>query len=104
MNHILNSLAGFDRPWWVAGGQAVSLHVCREVRQHHDIDIALLGRDADVAPRALRALVGVDVLYEDSDGETWRYRLDPRIELPLATVIRRNDAGVPYQSPEVTLL
>jgi len=46
----------------------------------------------------------VDVLREPSSGDAWVYRRDERICLPYDRLIRRTDDGIPYGSPEVTLL
>ncbi|MEX0749704.1 MAG: amino acid transporter [Dehalococcoidia bacterium] len=35
----------FTRPWWVAGGWALDLHLGRETRRHEDIDLAMLRGD-----------------------------------------------------------
>jgi hypothetical protein len=40
----------------------------------------------------------------ERDGDTWWYRRDPRIRVPLAEVGLRSRAGVPYVRPELTLL
>jgi hypothetical protein len=46
----------------------------------------------------------LDVLAEPSEGATWVYRRDPRIQLPLAHVIQYTPDGIPYGRPEVALL
>ena len=38
-------LSGFDRPWWVAGGWAIDLHLGRQTREHHDLDIGVFACD-----------------------------------------------------------
>jgi hypothetical protein len=49
----LNGLmAGYDRPWWIAGGWAIDLYLGRPGRRvHSDLDVAVLRRHA----RQLRA-------------------------------------------------
>lgn len=42
---VAHIMAGFDRPWFVAGGWAVDLHLGRVTRLHRDIEIAGLRRD-----------------------------------------------------------
>jgi hypothetical protein len=37
--------SSFDRPWMVAGGWAISLHLRRVVRPHKDVDIAVFRED-----------------------------------------------------------
>lgn len=50
MREIL-STAGLR--WWVAGGIALDLLLGYETRQHHDVDIAILDRDAESFREAL---------------------------------------------------
>jgi hypothetical protein len=38
-------LAGFDAPWWIAGGWALDPFLGTETRQHDDVDVAVLRRD-----------------------------------------------------------
>jgi hypothetical protein len=42
---IAGLLAGFNAPWWIAGGWALDLSLDAETRQHDDIDVAILRRD-----------------------------------------------------------
>jgi hypothetical protein len=35
----------FARTWWVAGGWAIDLHLGRQTRDHHDLDVGLFARD-----------------------------------------------------------
>ena len=37
--------AGFERPWWIAGGWALDMFVGRKTREHTDIDVELLRHD-----------------------------------------------------------
>jgi hypothetical protein len=46
----------------------------------------------------------LDLLREPWDGDTWVFRRDPRIRLPLARAFERTDEGVPYARPEIVLL
>jgi hypothetical protein len=39
-------LAGFARPWWVAGGYALEAFAGRSWRGHGDVDVGLFGEDA----------------------------------------------------------
>lgn len=45
----------------------------------------------------------VQVMLDNSDGEDWVSRRDPRIRRPLAELGRRSADGVPYLAPEVQL-
>jgi hypothetical protein len=40
-----DALAGYDRPWWIAGGWAIDLFVGARPRRHDDVDVAVLRRD-----------------------------------------------------------
>lgn len=42
---VADLFAGFDRPWWIAGGWAIDLAVGTTTREHDDIDVAVLRSD-----------------------------------------------------------
>jgi hypothetical protein len=46
----------------------------------------------------------VDVFREPWEGETWVCRRDQSIRRPIADVIERDPAGIPYLAPEIVLL
>jgi len=46
----------------------------------------------------------IELLFEESSGSRWSYRRDPRIGLNIADLGRRDERGIPYLRPEVTLL
>lgn len=46
----------------------------------------------------------LDIFREPWDDETWVYRRDRRIRLPLRDAIAHTDDGIPYARPEVVLL
>lgn len=54
-----------DAPWWVAGGNAIDLHLGRRTREHGDIDVLVLRRD-QLAVR--NHLAGWDVHAADPPG------------------------------------
>jgi hypothetical protein len=54
-------------------------------------------RDPD-GPWQLQFLLG------ERDGDTWWFRRDPRIRLPVAEIGLRSPSGIPYLRPELTLL
>ncbi len=45
--------ADFPRPWWVAGGWAIDLHLGGATRPHADIDLAILRGDEVALPALL---------------------------------------------------
>jgi hypothetical protein len=46
----------------------------------------------------------LEILLEEGDRFTWRFRRDPRVTLPLEHFGRRAEGGMPYVAPEVALL
>jgi hypothetical protein len=46
----------------------------------------------------------LDLLREPWEDDTWVFRRDPRIRLPLAHAIERTREGIPYARPEIVLL
>ena len=46
----------------------------------------------------------LDLFREPWEGDTWVYRRDSRIRLPLERVIARTPEGIPYARPEIVLL
>ena len=46
----------------------------------------------------------LELLFEESDAERWKYRRDPHIGLNLADLGRRDAYGIEFIRPEVTLL
>lgn len=58
LQNAVSRMAGYDRPWAVAGGWAIDLFVGRQTRRHADVDLATLRVDQ----AALRAhLAGASV-------------------------------------------
>jgi hypothetical protein len=51
---VAGLLAGFDAPWWIAGGWAIDLFLGTETRHHDDVDVAVLRRDHLALHRLLR--------------------------------------------------
>jgi hypothetical protein len=43
-------------------------------------------------------------MLDQCDQDRWVFRRDPRIQRPLATVIKRSPEHVPYLAPEIQLL
>ncbi|KPB05927.1 nucleotidyltransferase domain-containing protein [Bacillus sp. CHD6a] len=46
----------------------------------------------------------LEVLLNETDGESWIFRRDRRITSPLESFIRFTEAGLPYLPPEIVLL
>ncbi|MCP2301986.1 nucleotidyltransferase domain-containing protein [Actinokineospora globicatena] len=45
VTEVARLFAGFEAPWWIAGGYAIELALGRPIREHDDIDVLLLRRD-----------------------------------------------------------
>lgn len=50
---VVDLLAPMDRPWWIAGGWAIDLHLGRTTREHGDIDVLILREDQLVLQQVL---------------------------------------------------
>ena len=50
---LLEVMADFNAPWWVAGGWALDLWMERETRPHQDVDVAILRGDQQKLYRSL---------------------------------------------------
>src|SRR4029077_17868918 len=90
---VASLMEGFPRPWWIAAGHAVELHVGRPVRSHEDVDVLFLRDDQDAVRRHLR---GWDVQVAH------RGKLEPwpdgtPIELPRSNLWARRDPDGPWQ-------
>ena len=45
-----------------------------------------------------------ELLFNEADGDVWRFRRDRRVEMPLSVLSRSSADGTPYLAPEVILL
>lgn len=46
----------------------------------------------------------VEVLLQDSHADTWRFRREPNVSLPLFELGLRSELGIPILRPEIVLL
>jgi hypothetical protein len=108
-------LGGLDAPWWIAGGWALD---ALAPRAHEDLDVMVLRRDLDAVVAALPGWElddkgnsvwarpngaerwHLELVLDEADGDTWRYRRDARVTRPLDSL------GAPRGPlvPEVVLL
>ena len=51
-----------------------------------------------------RDLTDMEFLLNETGGQDWIYRRDPRVRLPLEKAILRGEHGIPYLAPEIVLL
>lgn len=85
-------LAGFDRPWWVAGGWAIDLFVGGAGRAHEDVEIAVLFDDQD----ALRAALAGWELHVAHDGRLTPWPPGDRLALPRHQLWARRADDAPW--------
>ena len=52
---VTDLLRGMDARWWIAGGWALDLHLGRQTRPHHDIDVLVLRGDLPGVRERLRS-------------------------------------------------
>lgn len=129
-------MAGFDRPWAIAGGWAIDLFLGRVTREHHDLEIVVFRVDQTHLQQHLtgwdfkQVVNGVihpwpigehlslpihetyaergpdklEILLNESDGDNWLFRRDPRIHRPLTHTLLLTLTGLPYLCPEIALL
>ena len=62
---VTDLLRGMDARWWIAGGWALDLHLGRQTRPHHDIDVLVLRGDL---PGVRERLRGWDLHAADPPG------------------------------------
>ena len=86
-------LAGFTRPWFIAGGWAIDLYLGRITRAHKDIEIAILREDQ----RAIRERLGgwefSKVLPTRGRMEPWHE--DEWLETPVHEIHAHRESGDP---------
>ncbi|MHA2273863.1 MAG: nucleotidyltransferase domain-containing protein [Candidatus Hodarchaeales archaeon] len=110
--HVL--LKEFAKPWFVAGGWAIDLHLNYVTRPHEDVEIIILRQDqlvlqeflADwdfqkVIPPAKR---GLREPWKKVKEKKWVFRRDHRIVLPFSKIGLVSPLGIPYLCPEIVLL
>jgi hypothetical protein len=90
---VAGVLAGFDRPWWIAGGVGLDLWLGRATRAHGDVDVVVLRRDQIVLRQYL---ADWDLHYV-----TAAHTLEPwdgaRLELPVHEIWGRRAPPGPWQ-------
>jgi uncharacterized protein (DUF952 family) len=85
------AMAGFVRPWWVAGGWALDLFLGRRTRPHADLEISVLAADQ----RALYEHLGGWDLRLAAPGASLSTWDGSRIEPPFHQVWARHGPGRP---------
>jgi Aminoglycoside-2''-adenylyltransferase len=89
---VAEVLAGFQAPWWIAGGSAIELFLGRTTRRRYDLDLAILRRDQLALRRHL-----ADWDLHLATPERRLYPWDGRfLELPVARFWVRRKPGTPW--------
>jgi uncharacterized protein (DUF952 family) len=92
----MEAMAGFARPWWVAGGWALDLFLGRKTRPHADLEISILAADQRALFEQLRGW-DLRVAAPGASLSTWD---GSRIEPPLHQVWARHGPGRPATAEE----
>ena len=45
----------------------------------------------------------LEILLNESDGELWKFRRDPRVTRPVSEIGDRSDLGIPFLRPEIVI-
>ncbi|MDD2890599.1 MAG: hypothetical protein PHE49_08190, partial [bacterium] len=45
IRNIVDIMSDFKKPWYIAGGWAIDLHICHKTREHNDIEIVIFRKD-----------------------------------------------------------
>ena len=90
---VAEVMAGFDRPWWIAGGWSIEAFTGMR-REHEDVDVAILAGDVP----ALRAHLRTDWTPWSNDGGTFRPLSDrfPEAFHDESQIWLRRDATSPW--------
>ena len=91
---IAKLLAGFEKPWFVAGGWAIDLYLGHITRVHKDIEIAILRCDQLALQNYLRDWEFIKVIPESgSQRESWER--GEWLELPVHEIHARRKGEDP---------
>jgi hypothetical protein len=91
---VADALGGYEIFVITGRGQAAPLAIAGATRETHQTWVR----------EPVTGRWRLDVFREPSDGDTWIYRRDERIRLPLERVVERTPEGIPYCRPEIALL
>ncbi len=86
-------MAGFPRPWFVAGGWAVDLWLGRRTRDHADLEIAV-ARDDQEALREHLAGWTFEVFLPGTGGKARSWAVGERLEMPIHELRARPGRGL----------
>src|SRR2546427_6592084 len=90
-------MAGFSRPWYLAGGWALDVWLGRVTRPHDDVEIAILRDDQEEIRRHLDGWEFDKVAHEVGGPRRERWREGERLELPVHEIHVRRPGGDPRE-------
>jgi hypothetical protein len=93
LDEVAELLRDFSAPWWIAGGHALELFLGRTIRQHEDIDVAVLRSDQLTFQRHLR---GWDLQIAHG-GRLTPWPEGKELEPPEHGIWARREAGGPWE-------
>jgi hypothetical protein len=82
----LQALAGFEPPWYIAGGWALDLFLGRQTREHKDVDVCILRRDQLALQRHLAGWRFEKVVAAPTSHWRIPWLSGERLELPVHEV------------------
>ncbi len=90
-------LAGFEKPWFVAGGWAIDLYLGKVTRKHKDLEIAILRPDQHALRRYLKGWQFTKVKWVpgESHGHTESWSGNEWLNLPIHEIHAHRSAGDP---------
>jgi hypothetical protein len=88
---VAKIMAGFPRPWFVAGGWAIDLFAGRVTRPHEDLEVMLYRQDQ----AALREHLSGWELFKADEGKWHPWREGEWVALPLHQLLARRAHGDP---------
>ena len=86
-------MAGFSRPWFLAGGWAIDLWLGRVTRHHEDAEIAIFREDQAEIRRHLAGWTFDKVADTPEGHRALSWREEERLELPIHEIHARGVAG-----------
>src|SRR2546427_2590342 len=90
-------MAGFSRPWYLAGGWALDVWLGRVTRPHDDVEIAILRDDQEEIRRHLDGWEFDKVAHEVGGPRRERWREGERLELSVHEIHARRRGGDPRE-------
>ncbi|TLZ65301.1 MAG: hypothetical protein E6K16_02990 [Methanobacteriota archaeon] len=90
-------MAGFSRPWYLAGGWALDVWLGRVTRPHEDVEIAILRDDQEEIRRHLDGWEFDKVAHEVGGPRRERWREGERLELSVHEIHARRRGGDPRE-------